>query len=345
MGAITLGELAHDLGLQLEGDPATVIRGVASLTKAKAGDIAFAGHQKYKKALAGCDASALIVNQNLRSCFSGNKLISSNPQADFARLLILLYPTGVRTGVHTTAVIDPSANLPDNAYVGPNTVIEADVVIGEKTHIGANCVIGARSQLGAECHVKANVSIAHDIRIGNRVLIHQGAVIGADGFGLAKEGGAWLKIPQIGRVVIGNDVEIGANTTIDRGALDDTFIDDGVKLDNQIQIAHNVHIGAHTAIAACVGIAGSAKVGRCCTIGGAAVVLGHLEIADDVHITAMSLVTKSIDQPGVYSSGTPLQSNSDWHRNNVRYKQLDTMAKRLKALEKTVAESKKNGPQ
>lgn len=338
MGEITLGELAQYLGLQLEGDPGIVIRRAASLESAKSGDISFVGSAKHKKALADCEASALIVHQKLGSQFVGNTLISNNPYADFARAVDLITPTEIKSGVHETAVIDPSASLAKGVYVGPNAVVEQGVVVGEKTSIGPNCVIGARSKLGSECSLKANVSVAHDVCIGDRVLVHQGAVIGADGFGLAKDGVAWLKIPQIGRVVIGNDVEIGANTTIDRGALDDTHIADGVKLDNQIQIAHNVHIGAHTAIAACVGIAGSAKIGSNCTIGGAAVVLGHLEIADDVDITAMSLVTKSIEKPGVYSSGTPLQSNAEWHRNYVRFKQLDDMAKRLRALERKVEE-------
>lgn len=331
--SITLGEIARRLGLPLAGDGEAMIQGVASLDKAQHGDITFISNRRLKGKLRESGASALIVTAELKDLFSGNTLLSSNPQADFARVIDLLFPVERTTGVHPTAVIDPSATLHESVYVGPHTVIEHDVTVEEDCSIGPNCILGAGSRLGAGGCLKANVSIADNVKIGKRVLVHQGAVIGSDGFGLVREGAAWLKIPQIGGVVIGEDVEIGANTTIDRGALEDTILEDGVKLDNLIQVAHNVRIGANTAIAACVGIAGSARIGRNCTIGGAAVVLGHLKIVDDVHITAMSLVTKSIDEPGVYSSGTPLEPNASWHRNYVRFKQLDEMAKRIRALE------------
>lgn len=333
MIATTLKDIAQSLGLEWEGDGTVLITGVASLDNATSGDIAFLGSVCKRTDVGKCSASALIVHPDHRELFPGNKLLSSNPKADFARTILLLRPVQSPQGIHETAIVDPSAVLEHAVYVGPFAVIEHDVRIGEGTIVESNCVIGAGSRLGAQCHLKAGVKIADGVRIGHGVLIHQGAVVGADGFGLAKEGDAWLKVAQIGGVVIGDNVEIGANTTIDRGAIDDTVIEHGVKLDNQIQIAHNVRIGANTAIAACVGIAGSARIGKGCTIGGAAVVLGHLEIVDNVHITAMSLVTKSIEEPGTYSSGTPLQKNAVWHRNYVRFKQLDKMAKRLKALE------------
>jgi len=213
-------------------------------------------------------------------------------------------------------------------------VIGDSVRIGRNAIIGAGCVIGAGSIIDDDSRLVANVSICDHVRIGKRVLIHPGAVIGSDGFGLVNDSGEWLKVPQLGTVSIGNDVALGANTTIYLGSLDDTVIEDGVKLDNQIQFAHNVHIGAHTAIAGCVGIAGSTRIGRYCAIGGGVGITGHLEIADNVHVTAMSLVTQSITEAGVYSSGTPLQTNSKWRRNFVRFGQLDEMARRLQKIEK-----------
>lgn len=341
---ISLTELARSLGLPFEGDGSLLIHRVASLANAGSGDIAFFSNRRHREQLATTRASAVIIPNELKQLFQGAKLVSENPQADFARVINLLMPRNELRGVHPTADVDSTAQIHSQISIGPNVVIGANVRIGQGCVIGPNCVIGADSELGADCCLKANVSIAEGVRLGRRVLVHQGAVIGADGFGLAKEKERWLKIPQIGGVTIGDDVEVGANTTIDRGAIDDTVLEDGVKLDNQIQVAHNVRIGANTAIAACVGIAGSAQIGARCTIGGAAVVLGHLTIVDDVHITAMSLVTQSIDDPGVYSSGTPLESNASWHRNYVRFKQLDDMAKRLKAMERELKRLKEDMP-
>jgi UDP-3-O-[3-hydroxymyristoyl] glucosamine N-acyltransferase len=217
-------------------------------------------------------------------------------------------------------------------------VVEEQARVGARSHIGPGCVISRGATIGDDCTLKANVTICHDVRIGDRALLHPGVVVGADGFGIANDGGVWVKVPQLGVVVIGDDVEIGANTTIDRGALADTVIEEGVKLDNLIQIGHNVRIGAHTAIAAGVAIGGSATIGKRCTIGGAASIAGHLEIADDVHLTATSAVPKSISEPGLYSSGMPIQDNRTWRRNVVRMRQLDEMAKRLKGLEKRLDE-------
>ncbi len=342
--ALSLADLARALGLDFEGDGSQRIRSVASLESAGEGDLAFVAGKRHKTKLATTRAGVLIIGHDLKGGYDGNKLLSENPHADFARAVELLIPHESQRGVHPTALIDSSASVHKDCYIGPNAVLAAGVTVGAGCFVGPNCVIGAQSQLGPDCRLKANVSIADGVRLGNRVLIHEGVVIGSDGFGLAKEGDRWRKVPQIGGVRIGDDVEIGANTTIDRGAIDDTVLEDGVKLDNQIQVAHNVRIGANTAIAACVGIAGSAVIGRRCTIGGAAVVLGHLTITDDVHITAMSLVSKSIDEPGVYSSGTPLENNAAWHRNYVRFKQLDDMAKRLRALEKDFIKLQKRVP-
>ncbi len=239
-------------------------------------------------------------------------------------------------GIHPSAVVEAGAQVDPTAWIGPNAVIGTDARISANVSIGPGCVVGRGSVIGAGSELVANVTVLHECVIGERALFHPGVVVGADGFGIANDKGRWVKVPQLGRVVIGNDVELGANTTVDRGAIEDTVIEDGVKIDNQVQIAHNVRIGAHTAIAGCAGIAGSAKIGRHCAIAGGVGIAGHLEIADGVQITAMALVTKSISQPGVYSSGTPLQPNDEWHKNFARFRKLDEMARRLRALEKKI---------
>ena len=238
-------------------------------------------------------------------------------------------------GVASSATVDVSAELGANIAIGPNVVISASASIGEGCRIGAGTVIGPGSRIGAFSRIAANVSIAHDCELGERTIVHSGTVIGSDGFGFAPDGQRWAKIPQLGRVMIGNDVEIGANCAIDRGALDHTVIGDGCKLDNQIQIAHNVRIGANTAIAGCVGIAGSAVIGARCRIGGSAGILGHLEICDDVTISAMSLVTRSIRKPGFYTGVYPLQDNADWEKTAATLKQLPGLRERLRHLEKS----------
>jgi len=222
------------------------------------------------------------------------------------------------------------------AWIGAAAVIEEGAQIGAHTSIGPGCVIGRDVIVGDDCCLAANVTLCHGVRLGTRVLVHPGVVIGGDGFGIANDDGVWEKVPQLGAVTIGDDVEIGANTTIDRGALRDTVIGCGVKIDNLVQVGHNVQIGEHTAIAACVAIGGSAKIGRRCTIGGAASLAGHLEIADDVHLTATSAVPNSISAPGVYSSGMPVQENRAWRRNVVRMRHLDDMARQLKSLQAAV---------
>jgi UDP-3-O-[3-hydroxymyristoyl] glucosamine N-acyltransferase len=239
-----------------------------------------------------------------------------------------------RAGVHPSAIIAASARVATSASVGPGVVIEEEAVIGENVVLGAHTYVGARSSIGNDGWLAPRVTLYHDVSIGERVVIQSGAVLGGEGFGFAKQDGEWLKIAQIGGVTIGDDVEIGANTTIDRGALDDTRIGNDVKLDNQIMIAHNVEIGDHTAMAACVGISGSTKVGRNCMLAGGVGLVGHIDICDNVFVTGMTMVTHSITQPGAYSSGTAMQTAGDWKKNAVRFRQLDDMAKRIRALEK-----------
>jgi UDP-3-O-[3-hydroxymyristoyl] glucosamine N-acyltransferase len=331
----TLGELATRFGADIQGDADCLIQGVASLKSARPGQISFFYDKHYADELALTKASAVILRPEHRALSPTACLITENPQLLFAHVANLFQQqAGVESGIHSDATVAPGADIDPSASVAARAVIGRDARIGRNSVIGEGCVIGAGSVIGDDVRLMANVSICDNVRVGDRALIHPGVVIGSDGFGLVNDAGQWLKVPQLGTVVIGNDVEIGANTTIDRGSLDDTVIEDGVKLDNQIQVAHNVHIGAHTAIAGCVGIAGSTKIGRCCGIGGGVGITGHLEITDNVQVTAMSLVTQSITEPGVYSSGTPLQANSKWHRNFVRFGQLDDMAKRLKKIEK-----------
>ena len=247
----------------------------------------------------------------------------------------LLFPHApAPVGVHPTAVVDPQAVVDGSASIGPHAVVEAGARIGARCEVGAGCFVGREAVIGADTRLLPNVTIYHECVLGERVLIQAGAVIGGDGFGFANDGGRWVKIPQLGRVVIGDDVEVGANSTIDRGAIDDTVVEEGVKIDNLVMVAHNVHIGAHSAAAGCVGIAGSARIGRHCTLAGGVGIVGHLEIADGVHVTGMSMVTHAIHESGVYSSGTPLMENREWRKSSVRFKQLDDMARRLRELEK-----------
>lgn len=331
----TLGELATRFAADIQGDADCHITGVASLKSAQPGQISFFYDKHYADELALTKASAVILRPEHCELSKTACLVTENPQLLFARVANLFqHQADVESGVHPDATIAPSAQIDSSASIAARVVIGHDVKIGRNTVIGAGCIIGDGSVIGDDSQLEANVSICDNVQIGHRTLIHPGVVIGSDGFGLVNDAGKWLKVPQLGTVVIGDDVEIGANTTIDRGSLDNTVIEEGVKLDNQIQIAHNVHIGAHTAIAGCVGIAGSTRIGRCCGIGGGVGITGHLEITDNVQVTAMSLVTQSITEPGVYSSGMPLQANNKWHRNFVRFGQLDDMAKRLKKIEK-----------
>jgi UDP-3-O-[3-hydroxymyristoyl] glucosamine N-acyltransferase len=330
MSAPSLGELAAEFGLVCAGDAATPISGVGTLAAAGPGQLAFLANPKYRSQLATTRASAVVLSAEAAEGSPVPVLIARNPYASFARIAARFEPRPERPpGLHPSAVVDPSAEVDPTAHVGPF------VVIGARSRIGAGAVIGAHSAIGEDClvgpgcHLVARVTLVTRVRLGARVLVHPGAVLGADGFGLAMDQGAWLKVPQLGGVIVGDDSEIGANTTIDRGALGDTVLEEDVRLDNQIQVAHNVHIGAHTAMAGCSAVAGSARIGRYCLIGGGAGVLGHLEICDRVTITAMSLVTHSIREPGEYSSGAPLMDNRAWRKSAVRFKQLDELARSL----------------
>lgn len=330
----TLAELAGCVGGIVEGDKTCVIDNVASLASANRYQISFYTDGRHNHALADTRAGAVILSAQHVDLSPTNNIIVENPQLAFAQIAEKLNPLEKLSGIHKDASVDPDANIDSSAYIGAQSVVAAGVEIKAGVMIGASCTIGKDCVISEDSRLHANVTLSNMTVIGQNVLIHSGAVIGSDGFGFANDQGRWLKIPQLGKVVIGDDVEIGANTTIDRGALDDTVIGNGVKLDNQIQIAHNVRIGDHTAIAGCVGIAGSTVIGRYCTIAGGVGITGQLEIVDNVHITATSLVTQSISQSGAYSSGTPLQENTKWQRNFVRFRQLDDMAKRLKRIEK-----------
>lgn len=331
---VTLAELARRFQGKARGNTDILIEGVAALHTAGPRDIAYVSDRKYLPQLATTKAGAVILTEADAANYSGSALVVANPHLCFAQVAQLFHGfPEFKPGAHPTAVVSPAAKVASSAWVGPNSVIETGASVGEGVYIGPGCHVGANASIGAKTRLAANVVIGERCVTGNNCQFHPGVVIGSDGFGFARDGERWQKVPQIGRVLIGNEVEVGANTTIDRGALNDTIISDGVKLDNLIQIAHNVRIGENTAIAACVGIAGSTVIGRRCTIGGQAGVTGHLEIADDVHITAGSLVTSSIAQPGVYSASLKAEPAEKWRRNAARLHHLDELARRLSKLE------------
>lgn len=331
----TLSQLAARFDLAYEGDGDVELNKVATLSGAQSGDISFLSNKAYLNDLKHTQASAVILPAELADVFSGNKLISDQPYVTFALVADFFAPKVTQAkGIHPKSDIDATAVLADDVTIGAYTVISADVVIAAGVHIQDHVTIGPGCHIGADCVIKSGVVIEHQCQLGQRVTLHPGAVIGADGFGLARDHDRWLKIPQTGRVVIGDDCSIGANTTIDRGAIEDTVLAEDVHLDNQIQIGHNVRIGAHTVIAGCAAVAGSAQIGANCLIGGGAGVVGHIKVCDGVTIQAMALVTKSIHKPGVYGSVAPLQENAQWRKTAVRIKQLDDLAKRLTKLER-----------
>lgn len=341
----SLGEIAERFGGVIVGDPTVRIVQVASLESAGPGDLSFLTNRKLQKLLSACRASAVIVPEEAREATAKPRILCANPYAYYARVAAFLNPEPAdAVGVHPQAVVDPQARIAASASIGAFAVIEAGAQVGEGTRIGPGCFIGRSVQIGEGCRLNPNVSIYHECRIGRRVIIHSGAVIGADGFGMAMEAGKWLKIPQIGRVLVGDDVEIGANTTIDRGALDDTVIEEGVKLDNQIQIGHNCRIGAHTAIAGCVGIAGSTRIGKYCKLGGGAMISGHLVIGDRVDVSGGTLVSKSIDKPGAYTAVFPMSPHDEWLRNASQVRHLDEMRDRIRALEEALKNKERKLP-
>lgn len=329
---MTLTELAARLGCALHGDGAVEIHSVAGIEQAGPGQITFLANPKYAPKAKATRASAILAREPVAGVAT---LVSANPYLDFARTLAFFYqPPKPPPGIHPLAFVAQTASIGPNASIGPFACV------GEHVRIGANCVLYPHVtiyegvEIGDDFQAHSHVAIREFCRIGNRVTLQNGVVIGADGFGLAMDGGRWVKVPQVGRVVIGDDVEIGANSTVDRGALDDTVIEEGVKLDNQIQVGHNVRIGAHTAIAACAGIAGSARIGRYCRIGGASGIAGHLTIADHVEISTYTLVTKSIDKPGVYTGAYVFEPHRQWRRNAAQLRHLAELAERVRELER-----------
>ncbi|MCV0159296.1 UDP-3-O-(3-hydroxymyristoyl)glucosamine N-acyltransferase [Pseudomonas aeruginosa] len=334
----TLGQLAAHVGAELRGDADLPIQGLATLQEAGPAQLSFLANPQYRKYLPESRAGAVLLTAADADGFAGTALVVANPYLAYASLSHLFdRKPKAAAGIHPTAIVAADAEVDPSASVGAYAVIESGARIGAGVSIGAHCVIGARSVIGEGGWLAPRVTLYHDVTIGARVSIQSGAVIGGEGFGFANEKGVWQKIAQIGGVTIGDDVEIGANTTIDRGALSDTLIGNGVKLDNQIMIAHNVQIGDHTAMAACVGISGSAKIGRHCMLAGGVGLVGHIEICDNVFVTGMTMVTRSIAEPGSYSSGTAMQPAAEWKKSAARIRQLDDMARRLQQLEKRLA--------
>jgi len=336
--AYTLGEIAKITGAELEGDPLTVVTRVSPLLTAKAGEISFLANKRHVRYLKNTKASAVILQAKDKHRCPVLTLVSENPYLAFTQTLRhmqekVIYPSGV----HPSAVISKESAVAQSAHIAANVFIDAGSEICEDVYVGPGCIIGKNVVVGSHSRLLANITLCDGVQIGSNGIIHPGVVIGDDGFGIVIAQGEWLKIPQIGSVLIANNVEIGANTTIDRGALEDTVIEEGVKIDNQVQVGHGVKIGAHTAIAGCVGIAGSAVIGKRCMIGGQSAISGHIEIADDVIITGMSGVSNSIKEAGTYSSGIPVTDNANWRKNIARLKNLDGITRRLIQLEKRFA--------
>jgi UDP-3-O-[3-hydroxymyristoyl] glucosamine N-acyltransferase len=339
--SVTLKEIVNSLGGELVGDDVAIDR-VSSIANAQQGNITFITDSKYREELKTTKASAVILEEENLSYTDLPCIVTDNPYAYFAKLLALLNPKfRPDKGAHASAIVGGAAQIPDSCAIGANVVIGANVILGEDVVIGANCNIGDGVYIGNKTELQANVTIYQDCVIGKNCTFAAGVVIGADGFGYANQKGEWVKIPQVGRVIIKDNVDIGANTSIDRGALDDTVIEQGVKLDNLIQVGHNCVIGEHTVIAGCVGIAGSAKIGKHCKIGGAAMILGHLEIADGVTISPGSMITRSIHQADTYTALMPFQAHGDWLKTAANLRRLDEMANRIKLLEKQIAEINK----
>jgi len=332
---LALGELAVRFGCELRGDAALRVTRVATLAAAGPGDLGFLANPQYRTQLGATRATAVVLDAASAALCPVAALVHANPYATYARIAALLYPEAqVLAGVHPTAVIDPAAQVAASASIGAQVVIGPGATIGERARIGAGCVLGAGVQVGADCILHPRVTLEQGTTLGARVRLHSGVVIGADGFGFARDGAGWTKVPQVGAVRIGADVEIGANTTVDRGAIGDTVIADGVKLDNQIQIGHNVQIGEHTVVAGCTGISGSTRLGARCVIAGAVAIAGHLDICDDVVVSGMSAVTHSLTAPGLYSGCIPAEPASVWRRLVGRFKRLDALAERLRRLER-----------
>ncbi len=341
MMSVSLAELAVRFGCSIEGDPDIRVSHVAPLQKAGADAIAFFATPSYRRHLGATRAGAVILAADWVAQCPTAALITDNPHAVYARVARILHPApAFEPGVAPSAVVAADAQLADGVYIGPQAVVESGARIAERVFVGPGCIVGRDCRIGADSRLVANVTVCHGVELGARNVIYPGAVIGGDGFGLAREGERSLRVPQLGTVRTGEDVEIGANTTVDRGALEDTIIEDGVKLDNQIQVAHNVRIGAHTVVAACTGISGSTDIGKRCLIAGAVGFVDHKSIADDVVITGQTMVNRSIAEPGIYSSALPMDEARRWRRNAARFRHLDELARRLKDVEKQLQGSK-----
>lgn len=331
----TLSQIAELLGADLDGDGALEISKIATLANARSGHIAFLANKKYRSQLDDTKASAVILSASDAEYHQGNKLIVANPYNSYAQLAQIMdtTPTSAAPGIHPSAVVHPSAHVAKTASIAANAVIEAGVMIADNVQIGANCFIGQNAKIGSHTKLWSNISIYHNVEIGENCLLQANSIIGSDGFGYANDKGQWVKIPQLGTVIIGDKVEIGAGATVDRGAIDDTIIHSNVIIDDQVHIAHNVEIGSGTAIAGCTVIAGSTTIGKNCQIAGLVGINGHIEICDGVILTGMSMITKAITVPGIYSSGMPHSTNKEWRRNIAHLRNLPEMKSRLKALE------------
>ncbi|WP_127348202.1 UDP-3-O-(3-hydroxymyristoyl)glucosamine N-acyltransferase [Pseudidiomarina mangrovi] len=335
MQTFSLQQLADKIGAEVVGDGSLTITAVATLASAKPGQIAFLANEKYRSQVDTTGASAIIVAPNVAVPEHIAALRVNNPYAGFARISQLLDTTpNPAQGIDASVRIGANVRLGHNVHIGANTVIADNVVLGDNVMIGVGCYLGEGVQIGSNTKLWQHVVVYHQCVIGEHCLVHSGTVIGADGFGWANESGKWVKIPQLGRVLIGDRVDIGASTTIDRGALDDTVISNGVIIDNQCQIAHNVFIDEDTAIAGCTVLAGSCRIGKRCLIGGASAINGHISICDDVQISGFSMVIKEITEAGAYASGIPAAPQREWRRNGARYRQLDELFQRVKQLEK-----------
>lgn len=334
--------LDSQIDIQIKGDPACVIDGVCTIQEGKTGHITFLTNPAYKKYLATSKASAIILTLEDAKMCETNALITSNPYYVYSIIAAFFeVKTKLPPGIHPSTQIGKDCCIDPSAIIGPQCVIGNHVRIGARTQVSPGCIIGDFTEIGEDSELDARVTLYHQIRVGNRVRIASGVVVGSDGFGIAKHKNTWHKVPQLGTVVIEDDVDIGANTTIDRGAIEDTVIGKGVKLDNLIQVGHNVQVGENTAIAGCVGISGSARIGKNCVIGGAACFAGHITVADNVMITGLTAVTKSIIEPGVYSSGAGgLMKNTEWRKNTIRVRQLEKIVERVKELEDCIAKDK-----
>ena len=321
---LTLQQIAERLGGEVVGDASVAVIGVATLEEAGPSHITFLANPRYRRRLAETRAGAVILGPRDRDATDIARIVSDNPYAYYARTVALFHsPRVAMPGVHPTAVVDAAARVAASAEIGANAVVAAGASVGERAIIGAGCYVGEGARIGEDSLLHPRATVLAGCVLGARCILHPGAVIGADGFGMAPDAGRWVKIPQVGRAVLGDDVEVGANTAIDRGALGDTVIGDGVKIDNLVQVAHNCRIGEHTVIAGCVGIAGSAVIGRHCVIGGGAGIVGHVTICDGVTVSGMTFITKSIARPGVYSSGLPMMQHADWLRNAGKLRRLD----------------------